>query len=65
MLAVNDLLLYSAHRARDNWTFFPHGFSYRKTETFLQAFLDDNRGVTLERIHHRCIFFGVIHWQTD
>ena len=53
-----DLVEMTPDRARDDGTGFPHRLSHSKAEPLLQALLDHDRGLALDRVHHRVVLLG-------
>ena len=53
-----DLLEMTPDRARDDGTGLPHRLSHSEAEPLLQALLDHDRGLALDRVDHRGVLVG-------
>ena len=61
--AVFDLFLDAAGGAPDDRPSLPHRFRHRQAKALVQALLDDDCGVPLERVHDRGILLCIRHGQ--
>src|ERR1039458_6109554 len=53
-----DLLEMTPDRARDDGTGLPHRLGHSEAEPLLQALLDHDRGLALDRVHHHVVLLG-------
>src|ERR1039458_820592 len=53
-----DLVEMTPDCARDDGTGFPHRLSQSEAEPLLQALLDHDRGLALDRVHHHVVLLG-------
>ncbi len=58
---IHNLILNSAHRARDDRTFLPHRLGNRQTESLRQALLHDHRGMPLNGVDDGGLLVGIAH----
>ena len=58
---VDDLILDASNGTRDDRTCLQHALSDGESETFVEALLNDDRSMTLDRIHHCRVLLDIVH----
>ena len=61
VVSIDDLIVDATDRSCHDRPGLPHGFGHREAEPFGEALLDDDAGVSLERVDDDCVLVDVVH----